>query len=140
VKLVADDLFTTRDTTGRGAALIGGRSASSGVTTFPYQHRCPKTGADDMERVELPRRGTLWSWTVQGFEPKRPPYDGPSPFEPYGVGYVELGGVVRVEGRLTVADPTQLRIGMEMEVTTMSWRNGAGDDVMTYAFAPVEGN
>jgi uncharacterized protein len=134
---VAENLFTSDDR----PALIAGRSPSSGVTTFPYQQRCPKTGADDMEHVELPRRGTLWSWTVQGFEPKRPPYDGPSPFEPYGVGYVEFDGAVRVEGRLTTAEASQLRIGMEMEVTTISWRNAAGSDVTTYAFAPVhEGN
>ena len=29
-------------------------------------------------------------------------------FEPYGVGYVELPGEVRVEARLTEADPAQL--------------------------------
>jgi uncharacterized OB-fold protein len=53
-----------------------------------------------MARVELPDRGTLWTWTVQAFEPK-PPYRAPeSGFTPYGVGYVDLGEVI-VESRLT---------------------------------------
>ncbi len=34
-----------------------------------------------------------------------------------GVGYIELPGEVRVEARLTVADPDELRIGMPMELT-----------------------
>jgi uncharacterized OB-fold protein len=65
----------------------------------------------------LARRGTLWSWTIQRFRPKSPPYAGPEEFEPYGVGYVELPGEVRVEARLTESDPANLRIGMPMELT-----------------------
>ena len=40
----------------------------------------------------------------------------PETFKPYGVGYVELPGGVRVEGRLTENDPDKLEIGMEMEL------------------------
>ena len=43
-------------------------------------------------------RGELWSWTIQHIQPK-PPYRGPEPFEPFAVGYVDLGPV-RVEARL----------------------------------------
>ena len=58
----------------------------------------------------LARRGTLWTWTVQRFRPKSPPYAGrPEEFEPYGVGYVELPGEVRVEARLTESTPSELR-------------------------------
>ena len=45
------------------------------------------------------------------------PTPGPEEFEPYGVGYVELPGEVRVEARLTESDPDELRIGMAMELT-----------------------
>jgi uncharacterized OB-fold protein len=69
---------------------------------------------------------------VQGFRPK-PPYAGPEEFEPYGVGYVELPGEVRVEARLTVADPDRLRIGLPVELVIVPF----GDKV-TYAFAPLE--
>jgi uncharacterized OB-fold protein len=87
----------------------------------------------------LARSGTLWSWTIQGFPPKSPPYavDDPDAFEPYGVGYVELPGEVRVEARLTVADPRQLQIGMQMELTLIASPGAVPDAVVTYAFAPA---
>jgi uncharacterized OB-fold protein len=99
--------------------------------TFPLRERCPSCGGA-AERELLPPRGTLWTWTTQGFEPK-PPYvaDGDSAFVPYGVGYVELDGYLRVEGRLTEGDPERLRIGMPMRVVAVM----RGDRV-SYAFAP----
>ena len=101
--------------------------------TFPLRERCPSCGGR-VERMLLPARGTLWTWTTQGFEPK-PPYvaDGDGDFEPYGVGYVEFEGYLRVEGRLTEADPGRLRIGMPMEVVALE-RGGR----VSYAFAPAE--
>lgn len=99
---------------------------------FPFRERCPPCGGD-VRRLLLPRRGTLWTWTTQGFEPKSPPYrpdDGE--FEPFAVGYVEFEGCLRVEGRLTEAEPERLRIGMPMEVVALT----RGDRV-AYAFAPA---
>ena len=78
---------------------------------------------------------------MQAFPPKAPPYLGPvgDDFEPYGVGYVELPGQLRVEGRLTISDPEQLQIGMEMElVLEPLCIDDDGNQVVTYAFAPVE--
>ena len=79
----------------------------------------------------LPPQGTLWTWTTQGFEPK-PPYLPDGEFEPYGVGYVEFPGYLRVEGRLTESSPERLQIGMTMRVVTVA---RAGHT--TYAFAAV---
>ena len=96
-----------------------------------------------METVELATRGTLWTWTVQGFPPKSPPFIGPSTpetFEAYGVGYVELPNQVKVESRLTEADPAKLKIGMEMELCLVPLAvDSEGNDVMTFAFRPVAG-
>jgi uncharacterized OB-fold protein len=113
--------------------LIGSRCRECAVVTFPAQPSCPACTAVAVEEHLLSRTGTLYTWTVQGFRPK-PPYTGPEEFEPYGVGYVELPGEVRVEARLTVADPERLRIGMPMELVIAPF----GDRV-TYAFAPGEG-
>jgi uncharacterized OB-fold protein len=86
-----------------------------------------------MERLLLPRRGTLWTWTTQGFEPGVPPYvPDPGVFEPFAIGYVEFPGLLRVEGRLTEPSPERLRIGMAMEVVALERAHG-----VTYAFAPV---
>jgi uncharacterized OB-fold protein len=114
--------------------LVAGRCTDCGALTFPLRRRCPTCGGD-VERTSLPRRGTLWTWTTQGFEPPSPPWvpDGDGgEFEPYAVGYVEFPGCLRVEGRLTEAREGHLRIGMPMEVVRVS----RGDRV-TYAFAPA---
>ena len=60
-------------------------------------------------------------------------------FTPYGVGYLELPGGVRVEGRLTENDPEKLQIGMEMDVIFDTFRTeDNGDQVINFFFKPVQ--
>ncbi|HWC33586.1 MAG TPA: OB-fold domain-containing protein [Mycobacteriales bacterium] len=135
---VADGLFTWPSDEPQ---LIGAKCTECGVTTFPSQPSCPRCPSERMDEVLLPRRGTLWTFTTQEFLPKNPPYAGTetaAEFTPYGVGYVELHGEVKVETRLTTADADELQIGMEMELVVAPYRtNEAGDEVLTYAFRPV---
>lgn len=113
--------------------LIGGRHRETGRIVFP----CPDDGAR-WEAVDLPRRGTLWSWTVQRFRPKSPPYTGPEEFTPFAIGYVELPGATIVETQLTGVDFDRLTIGMAMELTTIAFSTDAnGTEVRLYAFTPV---
>jgi uncharacterized protein len=117
--------------------LIGSECRACGVVAFPAQSACAACTSSDVTRRRLARRGTLWTWTIQCFPPKSPPYAGdPDAFEPYGVGYVELPGEVRVEARLTEADPERLRIGMPMELVLIPAPGGNG--AVTYAFRPVD--
>ena len=121
--------------------LLGSRCVSCGNHMFPRQTSCPKCTGEKTEDVELGSRGTLWTWTVQGFPPKAPPYagdDNPKTFKPFGVGYVELPGQVKVEARLTEADPEKLKIGMEMEMVIIPLAtDDNGNEIVTFAFAPV---
>jgi uncharacterized protein len=115
--------------------LIGSRCRGCGVVAFPRQESCQACMSLDVEEHLLAREGALWTWTIQCFPPKSPPYAaGSEEFEPYGVGYVELGGEVRVEGRLTEADPERLAIGMAMEVTLVPAPGRR--DAVTFAFRP----
>lgn len=122
--------------------LIGSRCLECGNHMFPVQDECPKCSNANNEQVELSNRGTLWTWTIQGYPPKSPPYKGntdPKTFEPFGVGYVELPGQLKVESRLTINDPEQLKIGMEMELVLIPlYTNDDGEEVMTFAFGPVD--
>ena len=117
--------------------LVGSRCRRCGVIAFPPQASCAACTSSDVEERRLARRGTLWTWTIQCFAPKSPPYVGSAEnFAPYGVGYVELPGEVRVEARLTEADAQRLRIGMPMELVVVP--APGPDGAMTYAFRPVE--
>jgi uncharacterized OB-fold protein len=120
--------------------LIGSRCTACAMVTFPVQDSCPRCASTAMEEQRLARRGRLWAWTIQDFPPPSPPYTGPSgaDFVPFGVGYVELPGEVKVETRLTEADPDRLAIGMEMELVVVPFRtDDDGTEVMTFAFRPV---
>src|SRR5262245_30735879 len=111
-----------------------------GVVSFPEQDSCPACTGTSVERHLLSRTGTLWTWTVQGFRPKSPPYEGPTDFEPYPVGYVELPGEVKVESLLVGAPPDQLRIGMEMELVIVPFASSVSDEpTVTFAFQPAAG-
>jgi uncharacterized OB-fold protein len=134
---VADGIFTIDN--GK-PTLLGSRCTNCGNHMFPRQSGCPKCMFNTQEDVELATTGKLWTWTVQAFPPKAPPYLGPSgeDFVPYGVGYVELEGQLRVEARLTESDPDKLIIGMDMElVLDPLCIDEDGNQVVTYAFAPV---
>lgn len=125
---VAENLFVAEP----APALIGGRHRETGRITFP----CP-TGSD-YEAITLPRRGTLWSWTIQRFRPKSPPYAGPEEFTPFAVGYVELPGAVIVEAPFTEVAFDELKIGMDMETVLIPLNHDAeGRMIRTFAFAPV---
>ena len=131
---VADGLLTG---SAEAPELIGSQCRRCGVVAFPRQSSCAACTSSDVGERRLARRGTLWTWTIQCFPPKSPPYGGSADdFEPFGVGYIELPGEVRVEARLTEADPARLRIGMPMELTLIP--TPGGDDGVTYAFRPLE--
>lgn len=132
---VADGIFTWPSD---DPQLIGGRCNDCGIVTFPVQSSCARCASTDMEERLLPRRGRLWAWTTQDFPP--PSYGGPQgdAFVPFGVGYIELGGEIKVETRLTEADPARLAEGMEMELVVVPFRtDDDGNEVMTFAFSPV---
>lgn len=131
---IADTLFTWPAET---PELLGSRCRRCGEHAFPAQADCRSCSASDSETVTLGNRGTLWTWTVQGFLPK-PPYAGGETvetFTPYGVGYVEMPCGLRVESRLKPNTPEALRIGMPMKlVIEPLFRDADGNDVLVFAF------
>jgi uncharacterized protein len=136
---LAEGLFTWPSD---NPALLGGRCGGCGHVAFPFRDRCLACEGTDVARVELPRRGRLWTFTTQRFRPPSPPYAGseaPEDFEPFGVGYVELPGAVRVESRLTRSDPAGLAVGQEMELVILPFGvNAEGAETMMFAFRPLD--
>lgn len=128
-----DDRLLHLDPDG-AVTLLAARDRDTGRLVFPAPD-----DADRYEPVTLPRTGRLWSWTVQRFRPKSPPYAGPEAFEPYAVGYVALGGALIVEGRLTGAALDGFAIDMPMQLVAEPFALENGERRTTFAFAPAAG-
>jgi uncharacterized protein len=127
MRAIAEGLFTDE----QPPRLIGGRNRQTGRIVFP----CPP--GTDFEPYPLARRGRLWSYTVQRYRPKSPPYAGPEAFEPWAVAYVELPGETIVEARLANVSLDAIAIGMELELTLLPLDPAAAEPVLTHAFQPL---
>ena len=121
--------------------LLGSRCSQCAEAAFPAQPDCRSCGSRDTQIVELGDRGILWTWTIQTFMPKEPYLSDETPetFRPYGVGYVEMPGGVRVEARLQANSPEQLKIGMPMQLDIVPFRSDEnGEQKMTLSFSAAE--
>lgn len=136
-RAIAPNLFVHG---GAQVALLGSGCKLCGAIAFPVAGSCARCASTQVEMIELPRRGRLWTWTVQRFMPKTPYRSSETEltFVPFGLGYVELPGALRVESRLLENDPGKLSIGAEMELVLYTHRvEPDGTRILNYAFAPV---
>lgn len=134
VRLISEDIVMDGPD---GPVLAGARSKQTGRYVFPVPDGSTE---DEFEQVALSSKGSLWSYTVQRFPPKKP-YIGATPldqFEPYAIGYVELSGQLIVETRIDTDNFEGLRVGMPMEFTVIEFaRNEAGEALHTFAYKPA---
>ena len=118
-----------------GPRLIGSRCAACGTFAFPAQDGCARCMATGDGRPSSSRHagrcGPGPSRDSRRRHRRTPGKPIPSAFEPFGVGYVELPGEVKVEARLTESEPSRLEIGMAMELVGVPladrrrWQPGA---------------
>ena len=114
--------------------LVAGRKHGTGEYVFPLPDG---RAADDFDKVLLSPKGRLWSWTVQRFRPKSPPYIGPEVFEAFALGYIELPGELIVEARLSGLPVSQWKSGMSVRTTIIPFAVAEdGTTLTTYAFEP----
>lgn len=128
------------DLSGGLPRLVGSRCRKCGEVYFPATDGCTRCLSTQMDRFDIGREGVLWSWTVQDFLPKAPYNSGESEadFRPYGVGYVEMPSGIKIESRLSVADPAQLKIGMGMTLALEPYgKTPEGEPVLTFVFSPT---
>jgi uncharacterized OB-fold protein len=120
-------------------SLIGSRCTHCGEVYFPASRGCTRCLGTELEACDLGSEGILWSWTIQAFLPK-PPYNSgetEADFAPYGVGYVEMPSGIKVESRLTIADPEKLSIGMPMALAVAPYgKTPEGAELLTFVFRP----
>lgn len=118
-----------------GVRLIGSRCDECAAVSFPARGSCSRCSSERVSEHRLAQRGTLWGFTIQGFPPKAPYRGAETPFEPFGVGYVNLADEVLVESRLVATSPDELQNGMPMKLVLATLAGG----LLTYAFAPASG-
>ncbi|AFR51032.1 Zn-ribbon domain-containing OB-fold protein [Gordonia sp. KTR9] len=81
--------------------LIGSECGTCGTVGFPATAHCARCATATASPRALSTQGTVWTYTVQRFAPKSPPYvPPPDGFSPFAMGYVELPEGIRVAGIL----------------------------------------
>ena len=130
---MAESLF---EVAGDNVALVGSRCLTCGAHAFPKAVACsnPECDHGDLETTLFGRRGRLYSWTVQAYQP--PPLFRMQPWQPYAIGLVEVPEGLRVMAMLA-GDGQDLRIDLPMElVVEPLYLNEEGVEVLTYKYRP----
>ena len=122
-------------------ALLGTRCTTCGTYFFPRESRfCRNPACDgtELEEVPLSRRGKVWSFTDNRYQPP-PPYMSPDPFEPYAIAAVELAEEKMVVlGQLAgVASIDDLRVGQEVELVLETLYEDDDNAYLVWKWQPV---
>ena len=128
-------------TLGDAPALLASRGTETGSFFFPKNlafSRNPAAPTEDLTEVELSRRGRVWSWTTNHYQPPAP-YMAADPFVPYTVVAVELvDEQMVVLGPLVAdADPSTLSVGTEVELTLGTLYEDDDHEYMIWQWKPV---
>ncbi len=128
-------------TTGDEPALLASRGVETGSYFFPKNlafSRNPAAPTEELAEVELSRRGRVWSWTTNHYQPPQP-YVAPDPFVPYTVLAVEL-----LEEQMVVlgplapgVDPETLAVGTDVELTLGTLYEDDDHEYVVWQWKPV---
>lgn len=117
--------------------LAGTRCAACGETSLGTVAHCPNCGSNQVTGLPLSPRGSVWSYTVARHQPPGN-YRGPEPFQPFGIGLVELPEGLRVMTRID-GDVDSLRVGLPVEFNPSLRHDADGSLVVTFSFTPAAG-
>lgn len=135
-KAVADGLFDMDDA---GVQLIGTHCVSCDTLYFPQMLSCrnPACREKQLERRLLPSQGTLYSYTVQRYQP--PSLFRMDNWAPYALGLVDLGEGLLVMGMLLDIAFDDIAIGMSLKLALAPLSvDDHGQEIVTYAFVAAE--
>jgi uncharacterized protein len=121
--------------------LLGNRCTTCGTFFFPRAEffcRNPECEGTAFEEAPLSRRGKVWSYTVNRYQPP-PPYIPTDPFSPFAIAAVEL-----VEEKMVVlgqvvsgVEADQLDVGMEVELVLETLYEDDDHDYVVWKWRPV---
>lgn len=110
-----------------GPVLIGSHCRECGADHFPPKPACPDCACSTVEPTELPRDGTLHSWTIV-----RIPAPGIEP--PFLLGEIHLPNGLRVTSRL---EPGDYELGQTVRLAAGIVRQDDGMGQLTGYFFGV---
>jgi len=116
--------------------LIAGKCENCGRVFFPkcYPLHRPDCREEKVKEIFLSKQGKLISYTWQ-FYPPPPPYKGPEPFAPFGIGMVKVPEGISIVGILDCEDIEILKIGMDVSLKVGElFRDENGNSYVTWKF------
>jgi len=127
--------------TGAAPALLGTRCTACGTYFFPSEHtfcRNPGCAGREFADVELSRRGRIWSFTDNRYQPPAP-YVAPDPFVPYTIAAVELATeqLVVLGQMVAGVDTASLRAGQEVELVLGTLYEDDEHEYLVWKWQPV---
>lgn len=132
IRPVREGLFLNIDQSLDQVRLAGSQCSQCGEVTLGSVSHCPNCGSDKLTEIALSERGSLWTYTVARHKPPGD-YRGPEPFEPYGIGLVELPEGLRVVTRID-GDIDEMEIGKPMVFNPGLRHDPDGSLVITFGF------
>jgi uncharacterized OB-fold protein len=112
---VAKGLFTWPSDDPR---FIASRCKACGEVFFPSSDHCanPNCGNSEVEEILLSKKGKLYSFTIQYYQPPKP-FVPANPFVPFGIGLVEFPEGVRICGQMVDCNPEKdLKLNLDVEM------------------------
>ena len=137
---VLDGWFTLGDE----PALLGRLCRRCGTYAFPpTSHWCPNPacGFDELDTVELSKRGTIWSYTDARYEPPPPYVTTSEPYVPFAIAAVELATeqmiiLGQVANGYGVED---LHVGSAVEIVLEPLETREGTEYLVWRWRPTAG-
>jgi uncharacterized OB-fold protein len=109
--------------------LKGCRCKQCGEIIYPIRNVCLNCNNRDLERLDLSRKGKLYSFTIvhmpsEHFQP------------PYAIGWIELPEGIRIFSQIRGWEEHPLRTGMDMELSIEKLWDEEEKEMIGYTFRP----
>ncbi len=123
-------------------ALLGTRCKACGTVFFPREEtfcRSPLCSGTEFEEVELSRRGRLWSYTNNAYQPPAPFVPTTDPYQPFAIAAVELEREKMVVlGQVVPGIAARaLEVGQEMELVLGTLYEDETSEYVVWKWRPV---
>ena len=102
---------------------------------FPPRPKCPKCKTTDLEKIKLPEKGKIISYTVIHNAPQKFTL-----YVPYIVGLIELEDGTRIISQITDCTPEEIELGMPVEAVfrRLTLFGKKGTILYGYKFRPIK--